>query len=512
MATAYSYIRCSTPEQLKGDTLRRQLADTKAWAERHGHVLDDTLRDLGRSAFKGAHRQFGALGKFLELVRQGEVPAGSILVVESLDRLSREDVLDALPRLLDLIAAGVKIVTLADGQEYSDKGLRANPMPLVFSLLIMMRANEESRTKSMRVGKAWLHKRVRAAETGQAMTSICPAWIRLVGGPRDGRYELIVERAAIVRRIFEDTIAGQGRRAIAKALNGERVPTWGVGGKKGLHWHDSYIQKILENPAAYGRFEPLSKRAGGDGRGNIVLDGYFPAAIDEALFYAARAASQARGYRQGRTSVGNRNLLRGLAKCHCGGNLTIVDKGARSSGPKLICSSANIGGECKDRTFYPYRPLELGVLAAVSDRLDQLVLSSRDRAGEIRLQRDAAAARRADLQARLDNLVELVASGGGGATVATKVAGLQKEIDAATFDAVKLEAEVRSAELADQDGASTGFIELVRQLRDTAGDEQSRVRAAIHLRLSGLVERIDVTSGEAVVKLAGGGEAYVAGF
>ncbi len=256
MAKAFSYIRFSTPEQARGDSLRRQLQDTQAWAKANGHVLDDSLRDLGKSAYKGKHATFGALRRFLDLVESGEVERGSYLVMESLDRLSREAVLDALPRLLDLIAAGVTVVTLQDRQEYSDSRLRADPSPLIMSLLIMMRAHEESKTKGMRVGKAWTQKRVLAADTGQAMTAICPGWIRLVGDPKTGHYELIPERAAIVKRMFEASLAGQGRRAIVNALNAKGVPTWGEGEKRGERWHDSYVQKILAGGAAIGRFEP----------------------------------------------------------------------------------------------------------------------------------------------------------------------------------------------------------------------------------------------------------------
>jgi DNA invertase Pin-like site-specific DNA recombinase len=114
MAKAFSYIRFSTPEQARGDSLRRQLEAAKDWCAQRGLVLDDTLRDLGRSAYKGGHAQFGALRDFLALVESGEVERGSYLIVESLDRLSREAVLDALPRLLDLIAAGITVVTRAD--------------------------------------------------------------------------------------------------------------------------------------------------------------------------------------------------------------------------------------------------------------------------------------------------------------------------------------------------------------------------------------------------------------
>jgi DNA invertase Pin-like site-specific DNA recombinase len=513
MAIAFSYMRFSTPEQARGDSLRRQLHDTHAWATERGHVLDDTLRDLGRSAYKGAHAKFGALKAFLDLVEKGEVPRGSYLVVESLDRLSREAVLDALPRLLDLIAAGITVVTLTDGQEYSDDRLRADPSPLIMSLLIMMRAHEESRTKGMRVGKAWAQKRMLASETGQAMTSICPGWLRLVGGPRRGAYELIPERAVIVQRIFRETIDGQGRRSIAKALNAEGVPTWGVGRKRGALWHDSYVQKILRNPAVFGVYEPLSKLAGGDGSGNVRIDGYFPAAIEEDTYYRAQVAAGARRQGEGRPSVGHRNLLRGLAKCgSCGSNLIVVDKGKRSPGPKLICSRAWAAAGCDDRTYHHYAPLELGVLAAVSDQLDRLILSSRDRAHEVRMHRDAAIARRAEKQQRLDNLLELVAAGGKGASVATQVSKLTDDIDAAGAEIKKLDAEVRAAEGADRVDPVTSFLELQRQLRETDGDEHIRVRAAVAQRLRGLVDRVVVGHGEAAVHLSDGGQGYVTGF
>lgn len=62
-----------------------------------------------------------ALGRFLERVQLGEVEPGSYLVIESLDRLSREAVSDAAYLLLGLIKSGVRVVTLTDKREYSFK-------------------------------------------------------------------------------------------------------------------------------------------------------------------------------------------------------------------------------------------------------------------------------------------------------------------------------------------------------------------------------------------------------
>ena len=83
---------------MAGDSLRRQIDASEAYAKEHGLELDTTLtlRDLGVSGFTGENRTKGALKIFLDAIDSGSVPRGSILLVESLDRLSREQVLDAL--------------------------------------------------------------------------------------------------------------------------------------------------------------------------------------------------------------------------------------------------------------------------------------------------------------------------------------------------------------------------------------------------------------------------------
>ena len=83
---AYSYLRFSTPEQSKGDSLRRQTALADDYAKRHSLTLDTelTLRDLGVSAFRGDNLAVGALGAFLKAVSDGPAPGGTVLLVEAL--------------------------------------------------------------------------------------------------------------------------------------------------------------------------------------------------------------------------------------------------------------------------------------------------------------------------------------------------------------------------------------------------------------------------------------------
>jgi DNA invertase Pin-like site-specific DNA recombinase len=79
---AYSYLRFSTPEQLKGDSLRRQTELSRAYAEKHGLELDESLtfRDLGVSGYTGKNIE-RALGAFIEAVDNKMITPGHLSVI-----------------------------------------------------------------------------------------------------------------------------------------------------------------------------------------------------------------------------------------------------------------------------------------------------------------------------------------------------------------------------------------------------------------------------------------------
>src|SRR5215218_5183997 len=95
---AFSYIRFSSKKQQKGESFRRQSEFAVEVCRENGWVLDETLtlNDLGVSAFRGANAKVGALSEFLEAIRIGRVLRGSVLIIESIDRLSRNKVGEAL--------------------------------------------------------------------------------------------------------------------------------------------------------------------------------------------------------------------------------------------------------------------------------------------------------------------------------------------------------------------------------------------------------------------------------
>ena len=125
---AYSLIRFSRPGQIKIDSLRRKLEESRNYAQAKGFNLDEslTIEDEGLNTFSGEHKAKVALGSFLEAVKNGYVASGSLLIIESLDILSREEMMTVLNLFNSIIAKGVSIVTLDDGYEYNPDTINTN--------------------------------------------------------------------------------------------------------------------------------------------------------------------------------------------------------------------------------------------------------------------------------------------------------------------------------------------------------------------------------------------------
>ncbi len=281
---AYSYIRFSTPEQIKGDSLRRQKERSEAYAKKHNLELDYSLKleDLGISAFKGKNAIEGALSGFLKAVETKKVKKGSYLLIESLDRLSRDKMTMALSRFIDLINAGITIVTLIDEAIYNKETIDNKTEKIITAIVVLMRAHEESATKSERVSRAWDQKRKKASEELKPLTKRCPAWLEL----KDGKYKKIEERVSIIKRIYKLAIDGLGKRSIAKLLNSDGIDTWGDGinkSRKSNGWHDSYIQKILSNESVIGRYRLhiMDKNSGKRVPTGEIIENYYPKVISE---------------------------------------------------------------------------------------------------------------------------------------------------------------------------------------------------------------------------------------
>ncbi|AOF89622.1 recombinase family protein [Sinorhizobium sp. RAC02] len=364
---AYSYVRMSTRKQLRGDSLRRQLERSKAFADEHSLLLDDSLQDLGVSAWKGRNFKTGALGRFLAMVESGQIPRGSYLLIESLDRLSREAVPDALTLFMAIINAGIVIVTLGeDRQVYSRDRLNGDWTKLIIGLAVMSRGHEESQTKSERISAVAKRKRELAREGKGHITSITPGWIDAKRIDAN-RYEFTLNHHAVtVKTIYEMATRGLGATVIARKLNADGVPAF----KSKDGWYQSVIKALLTRQDVIGTFQPhriVDRKRVPDG--DPVAD-YFPAAIDKDLFLRVQAMRRNPG-KPGRKGNTFANLFTGLCHCaHCGGPMTMKMSRVKGNenGRYLVCANYVRGHRCIDgNRHFRYEPLEAAILDHVTE-------------------------------------------------------------------------------------------------------------------------------------------------
>lgn len=435
MTKAYSYLRFSTPEQMQGDSFRRQFQLAKDYAARHGLELDETLtfHDLGVSAFRGRNARAGALGAFRQAVWDGVVKPGSVLLVESLDRISRQDAWSAMPIFQEIVDGGVTIVTLQDGKSYSTEEMRKNPFKIIESIIVMIRAHEESEIKSRRLAQAWEAKRKDI--TNKPLTSIAPAWLKQ--DPKTKRFKILPGRGAVLKRIFADTLAGKGQHAIAKALNAEGVPVFGEGRRAGAFWHRSYIVKLLDNPAVIGTLVPHKLEFRDGKRTRIALDpvpNYYPAVIDAETFDRVQtmrraSVSAARG-RHAEAKL--ENLFGGLALCpECSGRMTLVNKGGKPGKPTyryLVCVRAKTGAGCKYRTV-PYAPIEQAMIVNAPALVGEMPTGIEEERG-LQAALEGIAVRSEQIAEESARLLDALAkSGRNSAAVLDRLATMEKERD-----------------------------------------------------------------------------------
>ncbi len=422
MTKAYSYLRFSTSEQMHGDSHRRQTQLARDYAIRHNLELDDelTFEDLGVSAYRQRNVETGRLGDFLEAVETGRVPQGSYLLVESLDRISRQSARKALRVLEDIVESGVTLVTLTDGREYTADALDNDPTALLISILIFMRANEESATKARRLRAAWANKREKAAD--QPMTSTCPAWMKRSGDT----FALIPERAAVVRRIYDMYLSGTGQDSITKKLHEDGTMPFG----KTDRWHRSYVSKILGNAGVVGTLVP-HRVDYVDGRKTRVplepIEDYYPAVVDRDVFERVQAMRQHPGTRGRHARSEIRSILANLARCpECGSAMTRTSKGGRNR-PKLVCMRAKTGAGCSYRSVW-YADVE----AAIVDRADDIIAHAPlgDAVEGLDAALDAVDAQISILEMGLDHLLDRVQAGEGTKLTMDRIIALEPDLEA----------------------------------------------------------------------------------
>lgn len=475
---AYSYVRFSTPQQLKGDSLQRQLEASEQYVIENGLVLDETLnlRDLGISAFRGKNVERGALGAFIKAIESGRVRKGSYLIVESLDRLSRNEVIDALEIFLTIIRAGINIVTLSDDHVYSKDSISSNFTELIISISVMSRAHEESKMKSYRRAKRWKKAKEQARETGRKITRKIPFWLSLPD--RDGEFFVKDQELLVVKRIFELAANGYGYTKICQYLNQKGIPSPG----KSSSWGTSTVGTIIRNKTVLGHLEMK------DG----TIENYYPAVITAEEW----AAAQPRPITKRRSSARKANLFTGLLYCgDCGGRMQVDSTTDHQKGTssRMVCQRSRRGQGCK---ITPWRmnEFERSFLKFVHEIDVASLIGKPTLDPRLGLQIDAITQKITDIESKIGNLLDAIESGGA-VSLAKRVqeyeieiAGLKKERGAKVFE---YQQQFNTDEKMNTSIRAVGDFYL--QLQVAASEEEFvELRYKLATAIASVVERIDV--------------------
>ena len=470
MKFVYSYSRVSSLQQIKKSGIQRQVERARQWATSNNYHFQETLIDQGLSGFKGEHVTKGELGAFIESVKNGTVPYGSILVVEALDRLSREKVTTALQQFLMLIESGIEIVTLIDEQRYSTKSLSDNGMQLMISLMLMIRANEESEIKSIRVSDAKARSYNNAVNGNGLVQGQIPNWLKY----EDNKFIIIEDKAATLRLIFDLCKSGNGYKTIADILNDKGIGLVSKPTKTNSinKWTISKISRILKNQAVIGLHKSTTDRPD--------IEGYYPVIIDKSSYFEVRALLATRAKAKP-TKENLNNLLSGLLVCRCGGGMSfrqksmtkINEKTAKRSAYTLRCTSKTSKSlDCSSKEIWSY-PIERLILEVIpklntTDNQENKLPAILE---EIKV-----------LETQQSNLIDFIMNGSSSDAITRKLKDIESEISKQT-ELVKIE-RAKATQPKPEVNYSLDEIDLILNKNNT------ELRKEVHRNLSKLIKKI----------------------
>ncbi len=492
-----SYTRFSSARQAKGHSEQRQYEAALKWCKENGHELDTemSLHDPGFSAYAGANLKRGGLGVLQLACLNGQLPADTILLIEAFDRLTRMPLPEAYELLLSLINNGLTIVTLNDGKIWNNKTMKSLEA-FMLSLVSLYRGFQESDIKSERLRAKY--KAARENRSNKEFGS-APGW--LTRETKESPWQIIEEKAEVVRRVFEYAAKGYGTKAIAKIANqqGWIVPTRLA--LTGNRWHDRMAGNILRNRAVLGEHEHRihtheahSKHWRGLESG-IVYSDFYPRIISDELWTEARASIETRKVALKRDN-NYYNIFSGLMYCgKCGAPIHRKNEKKGYSRAQLICADKLAGiTECNSFSAITADPRILEAIftqgssgaaeydEAYSKRLAELdyEIAERDR--------------------KLKSLVETIQVVGHSTHLAAAIKDLELEKSILSTDkAYMLSNKALNTGWYSPPEFKAGLLDEAMSHLYEANEEARDYRATLHLKIARAVETIHVWGYEVAI-------------
>lgn len=285
----YVYIRFSSKKQKDGDSIRRQERGLEEFQRDYPEVeIVETYSDEGVSAFRGKNLKYGKLREINEMVENGVIRKGDYIIVESVDRLTRSDLLASIDLVSSWMKKGVRLYTTTDRRvyDYANEGMAERFAGINYFIMVAQRSHEESVQKQKRLQEAWEQKRENAHENlkkGKPITRSLPLWIEY----KENRFVIKEDIASDIRAIFY-YLEMYGIDISIQKLNGS-------GEKKSEHkFTRNYINKLTNDKRLFGTLVTKKTTYDDDtGTRRFIADkeipNYYPAIMTEKYFRQLRS-------------------------------------------------------------------------------------------------------------------------------------------------------------------------------------------------------------------------------
>lgn len=319
MPIAVLYIRFSSVEQGDGSSLERQEERANQWFAQNPTFTryEKTFRDLGLSGYKGDHIKAGALGKLLLAIEQGYIPAGSVVLVEAIDRFSRLPPLETLRHLETIVKAGVNLITLRDGVRYDESSLKSQSLMML--AYHAFAAFDYSNTIAGNIRDSYTD-RAKEAKVGNPIKRRNPFWLTSDGELKgDGSLDAI-------QQVFQGFANGVPLRALAIQYSQYFA-------------NRQSLKHALRNPAAIGHWQRTTAiEVDGEKErvpGELIKDVFKAAVTDELFFQVQRMLDDLADQP---VTVARKFPMAGLLQCgDCGANMVLLRQNARLQTDAVRC-------------------------------------------------------------------------------------------------------------------------------------------------------------------------------
>jgi DNA invertase Pin-like site-specific DNA recombinase len=495
---AISHLRFSTPDQERGSSIDRQEHTLTRLVSVYQLNRLRSVEDRGLSG-QGCHRERGELGILLEMIDNGEVKPGTILIIEAWDRLTREPTMAVMAMLQKLFARGIIILEGADENDddptdmiWNEATVNADSEKLIARIKAARRYVQRLSNQARGAHKARREKLAKLRKDPKAEVPVInsppPAWI--TRSKRSNDYGLHPERAPVVALIFELCIQGLSVRAIAKHLNDHHKPTFPNGKNPAERWAAPRVAAILRSRAVIGQMRPCVRVGTRREKAGEWVTVY-PAAIPIEMWVQARLALHKR--REG--LVGRRggevpNLFPKKLFCKsCGESLRVDTSGSLLKDGRrrrmLTCARYVEARSCSDKDrydLYYYEPRLLHLLA-----LHLPISKPQLNATEIAEEIDSLVRREQDASENLEALRPRI---GKSLTMADEFEKTAREIDRYKAQRAELELQLEAAKAPSRaeemlsimhrliEPAERGDIDAREQLRSLLSRVEFRITTA----------------------------------